>query len=79
MTYFSPVRKRDYNAGNYSYAEFAKAFRSGTRIGFGGYHFTKDVVAPAQRAGGQFTFEQPINKRLTVAAEWYTGNHAAGY
>ncbi|HZW96070.1 MAG TPA: hypothetical protein VFF64_24205 [Candidatus Eremiobacteraceae bacterium] len=34
-------------------------------------------LAPAQRAGGQFTFEHPINNRLTVAAEWYTGNHAS--
>ena len=76
---FLPARKRDYHAGNYFYAEFAKVFRSGTRIGFGGYEFTKGVMAPAQRAGGQFTFEQPVNKRLTVAAEWYTGNHAAGY
>jgi hypothetical protein len=76
---FFPVRKRDYYAGNYFYAEFAKVFRVGTRIGFGGYHFTKDVVAPAQRAGGQFTIEQSVNKRFTIAAEWYTGNHAAGY
>jgi hypothetical protein len=76
---FFPVRNREYNAGNYFYAEFAKIFRRGTRIGFGGYYFTKDVVARAQRAGGQFTFEQPINKRLTLAAEWYTGNNAAGY
>ena len=65
--------------GNYFYTEFAKVFHVGTRISFGGYHFTKDVVAPAQRAGGQFTLEQSVNKRFTVAAEWYTGNHAAGY
>jgi hypothetical protein len=76
---FFPARKREYNAGNYFYAEFAKVFRKGTRIGFGGYYFTKNVVAPAQRAGGQFTLEQPIYKRLTVAAEWTTGNNAAGY
>jgi hypothetical protein len=76
---FFPARKRAYNAGNYFYAEFAKVFRTGTRIGFGGYEFTRNVVAPAQRAGGQFTLEQPISKRLTVAAEWYTGKHAAGY
>jgi hypothetical protein len=76
---FFAARKTDYNAGNYFYAEFAKVFHGGTRIGFGGYEFTKNVVAPAQRAGGQFTLEQPVNKRLTVAAEWYTGNQAAGY
>ncbi len=65
---FFPARKRDYKAGNYFYAEFAKVFRKGTRIGFGGYYFTKDVVAPAQRAGGQFTLEQAIYKRLILAA-----------
>jgi hypothetical protein len=67
----SPTRRRR--------AEFAKVFHTGTRIGFGGYDFTKNVVAPAQRAGGQFTLEQPVNRRLTVAAEWYTGHHAVGY
>ena len=36
-------------------------------------------MATANRAGGQFTLEQQMNKRLTLAAEWYTGNHAAGY
>jgi len=76
---FFPARKEDYDAGNYFYAEFAKVFRTGTRIGFGGYDFTKHVVAPAQRAGGQFTIEQPVNQRLTVAGEWYTGNQGAGY
>jgi hypothetical protein len=76
---FFPVRQRTYDAGNYSYASFAKEWKHGTRIGFGGYDFTKNVVANANRAGGQFTFEQSANKRLTVAAEWYTGNTAVGY
>ena len=76
---FFPVRERSYNAGNYFYASFAKQWKEGTRVGFGGYDFTKNVVAPANRAGGQFTFEQSVNKRLTLAAEWYTGNHADGY
>jgi len=74
-----PVHNRGYHAGNYFYAEFAKTLHAGTRIAFGGCDFTKNVVAPANRAGGQFTFEQPVTKRLTLAAEWITGNHAAGY
>ena len=37
------------------------------------------MVAPANRAGGQFTLEQNISSRLTLAAEWYTGNNATGY
>ena len=76
---FFPVRKRSYDAGNYVYASFAKEWKHGTRIGFGGYDFTRNVVANANRAGGQFTFEQRVNNRLTVAAEWYTGNNSTGY
>ena len=56
-----------------------KEWKEGTRIGAGGYDFTKNVVASGNRAGGQFTIEQRITNRLTLAAEWYTGNHAAGY
>ena len=76
---FFPVRKRTYEAGNYIYAFFAKEWNHGTRIGVGGYDFTRNVVADANRAGGQFTFEQRVSNRLTLAAEWYTGNTAAGY
>jgi hypothetical protein len=76
---FFPVRQRTYNSGNYAYASLAKEWKHGTRIGFGGYDFTRNVVANANRAGGQFTFEQQVNKRLTFAAEWYTGKQAAGY
>ena len=45
----------------------------------GGYDFTRNVVATANRAGGQFGFEQPLNKKLTLAADWFTGKHSAGY
>jgi hypothetical protein len=76
---YFPVRQRDYNAGNYSYAAFAKEWTHGTRITFGGYDFTRYVVANANRAGGQFTFEQRVTDRLTLAAEWYTGKQAVGY
>jgi hypothetical protein len=76
---FLPVRKRTYDAGNYSYAFFSKEWKEGTRIGIGGYDFTRNVVAEANRAGGQFTFEQRVNNRLTLASEWYTGKQGAGY
>lgn len=77
---FIPVRNKSYNVGNYFYAEASKTFKSKTRVTFGGYHFTDDVVAPgAQRAGGQFGFEQPITPAFGFAADWYTGKHAAGY
>jgi len=76
---FVPVRNRAYNAGNYVYAEMSKTFKSGTRITFGGYDFTRNVVASANRAGGQFGFEQPLNKKITIAADWFTGKHSSGY
>jgi hypothetical protein len=77
---FVPVRNKSYDAGNYAYAQFAKTFKTNTRITFGGYHFSNNVVvANAQRAGGQFAIEQPINAKFSLAADWYTGNHAAGY
>ena len=76
---FIPVRNRAYNAGNYVYAEMSKTFNQETRITFGGYDFTRNVVATANRAGGQFGFEQPLNKKITFAADWFTGKHSAGY
>ena len=76
---FVPVRNRAYDAANYFYAEISKAFKNGTRITFGGYDFTRNAVAPANRAGGQFGFEQPLNRKITFAADWFTGKHASGY
>jgi len=76
---FIPVRNRAYNAGNYVYAEISKSFKAGTRLTTGGYDFTRNVVAARNRAGGQFGFEQPVNKKLSIAADWFTGRHSAGY
>jgi hypothetical protein len=76
---FFPATMRTFDVGNYGYASFAKAWKHGTRVGFGAYDFTHDVVARGNRAGGQFTFEQSIGKRVTLAAEWYTGKNSVGY
>lgn len=76
---FFPVRQRAYDVGNYFYGCFAKEWKHGTRISLGGYDFTRNVVATANRAGGQFTFEQQVSHRLTLASEWYTGKQADGY
>jgi hypothetical protein len=76
---FFPVRQRTFDAGNYAYASFAKRWKHGTRVGFGAYDFTANIVASANRVGGQFTFEQQISKRVSLAAEWYTGKTSTGY
>ena len=76
---FIPVQSRSYQAGNYTYAEFTKTWRTKTRATFGAYAFTKQVVASGNRAGGQFAIEQPMTSRFTLAADWYTGDQALGY
>jgi hypothetical protein len=76
---FVPINNRTYNIGNYLYAETSKSFKSGTRLTAGGYYFTKNVISTAARGGGQFGFEQTLNKYLNINADWYTGRHAAGY
>jgi hypothetical protein len=76
---YIPVRNRAYKAGNYAYVEISKTFSNGMRVTAGGYNFTRNVVASANRSGGQFGFELPLTKKVTVAADWFTGRHAAGY
>lgn len=77
---FIPVRHKSYELGTFSYVMAQKTLRTKTRVGFGGNFFSKNTVAPdANRAGGQFTFEQTVTKRLNLNADWYTGRHANGY
>lgn len=77
---FIPVRNKSYDLGTYSYTMIQKSFKTKTRVGFGGYFFSKNVVAMnANRAGGQFTFEQPLTNKFGVQADWITGKHASGY
>lgn len=76
---FVPIRNRAYRIGNYVYLNGSKTI-SRTRLTAGAYHFSAGVVSPdAQRAGGQFGFEQIINPRLTFAVDWITGKHSSGY
>ena len=77
---FIPVHNKAYDIGNYTYTMVQKTFKTKTRVGFGSGFFTKDVVAPnAVRGVGQFTFEQPVTNKFTIASDWYTGKHANGY
>lgn len=77
---FIPVQNRAYGAGTYAYTMIQKRFKRGTRVGVGGYFFSRNVVAvDASRAGGQFTFEQPVTGRFGLQADWFTGEHANGY
>ena len=76
---YIPVRNRAYNIGSYSYIALSKTIKK-SRITAGGFVASKNVFAPnAVRGGGQFGFEQSVNSKLTVAADWVTGRHASGY
>lgn len=75
---YIPVRNRAYNIGSYSYVAGSKTINK-TRLTAGGYYFSKNVVATAGRAGGQFGIEQTVNSKFSVAADWITGKHASGY
>jgi hypothetical protein len=76
---FIPAQNRTYDIGNYLYLELTKTWKTKTRATVGAYHFTPGVVATRQGAGGQFAIEQPFGPRITLAADWYTGNDALGY
>jgi hypothetical protein len=54
-------------------------FQTGHMTTASGYDFTRNVVSASNRAGGQFGFGQPVNKKITFAADWLTGKHGAGY
>jgi hypothetical protein len=76
---FLPIQNRNYDVGNYVYAEFTKALERHTRLTFGAFDFTSKVVASGNKAGGQFGIEQSVGHRVTLAADWFTGKHSAGY
>ncbi len=76
---FLPVQNKTYNVGTWTYAEAVKSWKSNTRATFGAYYASRNVFAPFQRAGGQFAIEQELTKRVTLAADWFTGNSSAGY
>ena len=77
--FFIPVRNRSYNIGTYTYLAVSKT-KNKTRLTAGGFVASKNVFAPkAVRAGGQFGIEQTVNSKFSVAADWITGRHSAGY
>jgi hypothetical protein len=76
---FFPVQNRPYDVGTWTYAEFTKSWQSKTRLTFGGYYASRNVFSAGQRGGGQFAIEQGVGQRLTLAADWFTGNDSVGY
>ena len=76
---FLPVRNQVYKLGTYSYLAASKTIKK-TRLTAGSYVASKNIFAPnAVRSGGQFGFEQTVNDKFMIAADWITGKHANGY
>lgn len=77
--FYIPVRNRAYKFGTYSYLGGSKTMNK-TRLTAAGYIASKSVFAPnAVRGGGQFGIEQTLNSKVSLAADWITGRHSAGY
>ncbi len=77
--FYIPIRNRAFKFGTYSYLAGSKTINK-TRLTAGGFVASKNVFAPnAVRAGGQFGIEQTINSKVSLAADWITGKHGAGY
>jgi hypothetical protein len=77
--FYIPARNRSYNFGTYSYLAVSKTINK-TRLTAGGHVASKNVFASkATRGGGQFGIEQTVNSKFSLAADWITGRHSAGY
>jgi hypothetical protein len=77
--FYVPVRNRSYKFGTYSYLAVGKTYKK-TRLSAGAFVASKNVFAAnAVRGGGQFGFEQTINSKITLSADWITGKHSNGY
>jgi hypothetical protein len=76
---FIPVQNKTYDTGTWVYAELVKSWNTNTRATLGAYYATPNVFTSFQRAGGQFAIEQTLTKRVTLAADCFTGNSSVGY
>lgn len=76
---YIPVHNKPYNLGTHTYLAAAKVIGK-TRLTAGGWFSSKNVFAAnASRGGALFGFEQTVNKKLNINADWYSGKHSAGY
>ncbi len=51
----------------------------GPRLTGGAYRTVGSKTVTGDRNGGIFGYEQPVNRRLTLYSDWYTGKNRFGY
>jgi len=79
---FVPLTHRPgMNVKGMLYATVSKQIRKkfGPRITTGAYSFAGPMAAGETRRGILLGYEQPLHRKLTFVADWYTGHNAYGY
>lgn len=73
-----PAGRRTYGM---VYANASKIFKKlkGMRLTGGAYHMIKPERNFGSRKGYFFGYEQPIRRKLSFLADWYTGKNRLGY
>ena len=84
---YTPIKDRSVNDSfGLLYANASKKFSGdhGARLTFGGYGLVSyDGAGPngkkATKGGAMVGYEQPLNKKVSFVADWFSGNNALGY
>ncbi len=84
---YTPLKDRKANDSfGLFYANVSKKFTGdhGARLTFGGYGLASyDGAGPngkkATKGGVLVGYEQPLNKKVSFVADWFSGNNALGY
>ena len=84
---YTPLKDRKANDSfGLFYANASKKFSGdhGARLTFGGYGLASyDGAGPngkkATKGGVMAGYEQPLNKKVSFVADWFSGNNALGY
>lgn len=78
---FVPLKNRaTTNVKAMLYTTISKQFKTdGPRVTTGAYTFVGRMEEGETRGGVLLGYEQPLNRKLTFVADWYSGNNDFGY
>jgi hypothetical protein len=81
MLFVPLTRRPGTNVKAMLYATISKQVKKdfGPRITTGAYSFAGRMADGETRGGMLLGFEQPINRRLSFVADWYSGHNSYGY
>src|SRR5215475_4859415 len=79
---YTPLRNRsDNDTFGLFYSNMSKKFKGdyGPRLTVGGYGLGGLDVAGADKGGAMVGYEQPLTKKASFVADWFSGKNAFGY